>query len=59
MTYQEFLRRVQEKGGLASAEDTTRAVTATLETLRECLTQGGFDTLPREVRHLLPGELMS
>ena len=59
MTYQEFLRRVQDQGGLASPEETARAVTATLETLRECLVAGGIDALPQELRQLIPGELLS
>jgi uncharacterized protein (DUF2267 family) len=57
MTYQEFLSRVQQQGGLSS-EEAGRAVTATLETLRACLAEGGIDALPQEVQQLMPAELM-
>ena len=58
MTYQEFLRRVQDQGGLSSPEEAGRAVTATLETLRACVTEGGIDALPQEVQQLLPRALV-
>ena len=58
MTYQEFLGRVQDQGGLSSPDETMPAVTATLATLRECLVGGGIDALPQEIRQLLPAELM-
>ncbi len=59
MRYQEFLSRVQDRAGLASPDETERTVTATLETLRECLAEGGIDSLPQEVRQLIPAELLS
>ena len=58
MTYQEFLRRVQDQGGLSSPEEAGRAVTATLETLRACVAEGGIDALPQEVQQLLPAGLV-
>ena len=57
MTYQEFLSRVQDHGGLASTDEANQAVTATLETLRWCLVDGGFAALPQEIRDLLPIEM--
>ena len=57
MTYQEFLRRVQDQGGLSSPDETERVVTATLETLRECLAGGDIDALPQEIQQLIPSEL--
>jgi uncharacterized protein (DUF2267 family) len=59
MTYQEFLRRVQDQAGLSSADDAGRAVAATLETLARCVSGQGIDALPQEIRQLLPAELMS
>ena len=59
MTYQEFLRRVQDQAGLASPDATIRAVTATLEMLQECFEGGGIDAVPQEVRQLIPAELLS
>src|SRR5687767_1501082 len=58
MTYQEFLSRVQSRAGLSSHEETVRAVTATLETLREYLEGGGVNELPQELRRLVPSELL-
>ncbi len=57
MTYQEFLNRVQSQAGLGSHEETARAVTATLGTLREYLEGGAAGELPQELQQLLPAGL--
>jgi uncharacterized protein (DUF2267 family) len=56
MTYNEFLRRVQEQAGLESADQAGRAVTATFETLRGCLANGPNEA-PQEILRQIPTEL--
>ncbi|HYN88038.1 MAG TPA: hypothetical protein VER55_05890 [Ardenticatenaceae bacterium] len=66
MTYEEFIERVashqaplspDQQSGLLSLEQIEFIVTAALETLRDCLAEGGVNTLPEEIRQLLPAEL--
>jgi uncharacterized protein (DUF2267 family) len=56
MTYNEFLRRVQEQASLESADQAGRAVTATFETLRGCLANGPNEA-PQEILQQIPREL--
>jgi hypothetical protein len=50
MTFDEFVRRVQDQAGMNSPQQARQAVTATLETLRACLADGGLEGLPSEIR---------
>ena len=57
MTYQEFLKRVQNESGLSSQDEVRRVVSATFGMLRACLAEGGIESLPQELQQLLPAEL--
>ena len=57
MTYQEFLKRVQDESGLSSQDEVRRVVSATFGTLRECLAGGNLDSLPQELQQMLPAEM--
>jgi hypothetical protein len=54
MTYEDFLRIVQERAGLASVDEAERVVEATFRTLRDSLGAGDTDALPAELRNLMP-----
>jgi uncharacterized protein (DUF2267 family) len=53
MVYKEFLKRVQEQAGLSEPDQAEKVMTATLNTLQACLTSGGTDALPPEIRRLV------
>jgi uncharacterized protein (DUF2267 family) len=58
MTFDDFIKRVQEQAGVTSAQQARQAVEATLATLRACLADGGPDSLPAEVRQQLGSGLL-
>ncbi len=59
MTYEAFLKRVQEHCYFSSPGQAERAVMATFETLRTCFAGQGIDAVPPEIRKLIPPELLS
>lgn len=54
MEFDEFLRQVQERGTFGSPDEARRAVSATLETLRDSLANSSISSLPQEVQRILP-----
>jgi uncharacterized protein (DUF2267 family) len=59
MTFDDFVKRIQQQAGLKSSEEARQAVNATLETLRACLAEGGAESLPAEVREMVGAGLVA